>query len=182
MVLVPGLGAHPHVLVPLAQALADAGAGPLISVRYASVLGGFEAVVDAVAAAVEGSDLPVDLVGHSLGGLAARVYLKGRGSGRVRRFVSLCAPQQGTSMWWLAPPGLREAMNPGGSVQAELARGPEPVPTLSIGSRHDHQVVPSTSAAIPGAEHHTIEGVGHTAVVYDPLVQRLVVGFLERDP
>lgn len=179
VVLVPGLGAHPHVLVPLARALAASGAGPLVPVRYSSLRGGFDAVVEAVQRTVVELDEPVDLVGHSLGGLAGRVFLKRGGDSRVRRFVSLSAPQQGTSLWRLAPPGLRSAMDPDGAIQRELAATAEPVPTLSVGCRHDHQVVPSVSAAIAGGEHHTVE-VGHTAVLYDPHVQRLVVDFLER--
>gem|GEM_PF-6538531 len=177
VVMVPGLGAHPKLLAPLATVLARGGSGPLSVVRYASFTGSFQALVAAVATAVHAHDQPVDLVGHSLGGLAARVFVKSGGAARVRRLVSLCAPQHGTRLWIVAPPGLRAALRPGGALQKSLAAGKEPVPTLSVASLHDHQVRPPASAAIPGARHVDVV-VGHTAAVYDPHVQRLVGDFL----
>lgn len=108
------------------------------------------------------------LVGHSMGGLVARAYLRRHGAAQVRLLVTLGTPHGGSE---LARFGIGEGarqMRPGSAWLAAL--GPPPVDTLTIYSVHDNYVLPSTRLDLPGARRCALERLGHLAMLFSPRV------------
>lgn len=168
VVLVHGFLANAEMMRPLARRLLEHGWTRVERVAWSSARDDLEAIAARVGeiARAAAADGPVDLVGHSLGGVAARLWLKQSDGARyVRRFVSLAAPHGGTSLYRLAPPRLRAALDPRGGSVARLAQGPEPVPTVVIRARWDHQVLPHTRATIPGVPEIVVDA-GHNGVLW----------------
>lgn len=185
VVLVHGFLATPAVMHPLARRLASEGLGDLALVAYPSVGLGLEDIVDRIATAA----LPlarahgqVDIVGHSLGAVASRAWIKlYGGSEHVRRFVSLGGPHAGTSLHRLVPPPLGQALKPGGDWVRRIGHGPEPVPTVVVRARLDHQVFPPTRARIPGVHEVVLRGQGHNGLLYAKAAHDVVVEALTAD-
>ncbi|MEV0359615.1 alpha/beta fold hydrolase [Nocardia sp. NPDC050697] len=99
VVIVPGqyLGALPYQ--PLAAALRADGYEPVVldlkGIDIAADAGAIDGAVAAVAAAHPGQ--PITLVGHSIGALSSRYYLRELGGiGTVARYVAIGAPQYGS--------------------------------------------------------------------------------------
>lgn len=170
VVLLHGFLGHPDVFRPLVRRLYAAGFPIVAAPRYASTRLPLDGVVAALAAAVEPlaeAHGPVHLVGHSLGAVACRAYVKVfGGEGRVASFVSLGGPHAGTALWRVAPPVLWDVLRPGGPWPRRLAEGPEPVRTTVIRSVYDQQVLPPVRAHLPGAEEHLLSGTGHNGLLW----------------
>jgi triacylglycerol lipase len=115
-----------------------------------------------VAAAVDSLPLareqvPVDVVGFSMGALVTRWYLqRGGGRDRVRRFVSIAGPHHGTVTACVPAagrPGIRD-MRPGSPLLRDLASDAAPFGSVEVHclySPFDLMVVPATTAILPGA-------------------------------
>jgi pimeloyl-ACP methyl ester carboxylesterase len=169
VVLVHGFMGHPEMMRPLARRLLSEGWPRVDRVGYPSLRVDLEAVVASIAAAVIplAEQGPVDLVGHSLGGLACRAWIKELGGHQfVRRFVSLGTPHAGTSLYRVVPTPLRDAFDPRGVWVRKLAEGPEPVPTTVIRARYDHQVLPPERGSIPGVREIVLQGYGHNGLLW----------------
>jgi len=95
----------------------------------------------------------VDVVAHSMGGLATRYYIQNGGADHVRRVVFLATPHQGTvSALFAWGDGARE-MQPGSSFLLRLRRSPalpEGVRALTVRTPIDLHVLPPESAMLPG--------------------------------
>lgn len=98
----------------------------------------------------------LDIVGFSMGTLAARWWLVKRGGRELaRRFVSIAGPQHGT--WtaffnWL--PGAVD-MRPGSEFLRELASDPAGfggVEVISMWTPMDLMIIPASSGVLPGSE------------------------------
>jgi len=96
----------------------------------------------------------VDVVAHSMGGLALWLLLQREGDLiPIRRVVFLASPLQGTLVAHLAWGAGGEEMQPGSEFLEELQRGPAPghwVDALTIRTPLDLTVVPNTGATLPG--------------------------------
>ena len=137
----------------------------------------------------------VDLIGVSQGGVIGLCYLKLLGgSPRVRRFISVGAPLQGTDIARVAILGLGLVSKGVWQVRpkSELLRslrGPLPIETdvVTIGIEGDF-VCPPERCEIPGARKHIVVKTGggpmkHQMVVLSPTVLKLVRDtVLERFP
>jgi pimeloyl-ACP methyl ester carboxylesterase len=152
------------------------------TVNIHPVFGSIDLYADEIHAAVEKlrSDTGAEhvvLVGHSMGGLAARAYLRRHGSAAVARVVTLATPHRGTIFGAL---GL-------GSNAREMRRDCKYLTTLAgaetpelrrrfvcIATQDDNLVVPRASPLLPDAEHHVLDGVGHLALIEDPRAWQLV--------
>lgn len=111
----------------------------------------------------------VTLVGHSMGGLACRAYLRRYGEVRVARLLTLGTPHRGS---FLSPFGLgrnSRQMEPGNAWLRDLELSPLLVPTVACYSTHDNFVMPA-AAMLMGAENRPLTGVGHLAMSISPLV------------
>lgn len=187
VVLVHGYLGHPHQLRPLAAALLRDGAPSAHFVSYPSATATLDAIVDAIARVclplrrVHG---PVDLVGHSLGALACRHWIKRFGGAtHVRRFVSVGGPHRGTELYRLVPSPLRGVFNPRSPLLQAVNQTPEPVPTTVVRARWDHQVVPPHHARIDGAQvDEVVQAWGHNALLWSPQAHAAVSRALQLDP
>jgi triacylglycerol lipase len=115
----------------------------------------------------------VDIIAHSMGGLSARYYIKFLGGvTRVRDFVSLGSPHQGTlaAYFGIATCGGQQ-MVPGSDFLRRLNEGdptPPPVRYTSIWSTGDEACVPNWECSyLPGARMEKVLLVGHLMLMYD---------------
>jgi len=141
--------------------------------RFAIQLG---AKIDAVCVATGAKR--VVLVGHSMGGLVSRAYLRRFGAARVERIMTIGTPHHGSVLAWSYPGRCLAQMRPGNAWLVELNRDearPPPIPITSLWSRHDSMVAPQTSSELAGAENVAVVGVGHNALLNDRGIVDLVV-------
>lgn len=184
VILVHGFMGHPEILRPIAVHLLANGWPRVERIGYSSFRTEFDEILDRIDAVVAGIDGPVDLVGHSLGALACRAWLKTRGgAARCERFVSLAAPFHGTALYRLVPGPLRRVLDPRGTWVHRLDDGPEPVLTVVIRARYDTNIVPRDSATIgkAGVRQVIIDGTSHNGMLWSRRVARAVAKALS-DP
>jgi triacylglycerol esterase/lipase EstA (alpha/beta hydrolase family) len=143
--------------------------------------------VPQVAAAVErlcaesGSE-QVIILGHSMGGLVARAYLRRHGHARIARVVTLGTPHHGTALAHFGP----------GSNAAQMRRGSEWLGALaaseanlqrtlfsSIYSVHDNIIAPQDSSELPGARNLVFGAIGHVALGHHPEIMRCALREIE---
>ena len=125
----------------------------------------------------------VDIVAHSMGGLATRVYLQEH-PGRVRRVVFLATPHRGTVSAYLAFGKGREEMLPGSAFLSEL-NAVQPVPpgveALTVRTLLDTHILPGSSATLPGVQDVTVCCPTHAGLTRDLEAFQAVLGFLRRE-
>ncbi|MCC6658085.1 MAG: alpha/beta fold hydrolase [Rhodocyclaceae bacterium] len=122
----------------------------------------------------------VILVGHSMGGLVSRAYLRRHGVERIARLITLGSPHQGSR---LAVLGLGEngrQMVPGSQwLQALNAPGAVPLPeTVSLYSCQDNYVMPQDSSLLEGAKVVPLAGIGHLEMAFSPEIERRLLAEL----
>ena len=136
-------------------------------------------VDDAVRRVTAATGRPPVLVCHSMGGLAARAWLRAtNGDARVARVFTLGSPHHGT---WLARWGhgrngrqmqLDSAWLQSLAVNEAAARRAR---FACYYSNCDNIVMPTSSAALPGAENRFIAGVPHLALAgYAPIMEQVL--------
>ena len=140
------------------------------------------AKIDAILAATGASR--VAIVGHSMGGIVGRAYLRRHGArqGLDGDDARLAAPRQRPR---LALSGdLARAAAPGERVARRAQSRPKSLPpgvrVVSLWSWHDSMVAPQTSARLDGAENIALPGIGHNALVGNRRVFALVAAELTR--
>ena len=158
------------------------GVGPVYTVNYGPALAGIESFaqqlakkIDAVCAETGASKLV--LIGHSMGGLVSRAYLRRFGGDRVARLITIGTPHHGSILALSFPGHCLGEMCPRSRWLAELNRDESrlpPVPTTSIWSRHDSMVIPQASAVLSCADNVPVVGIGHNALISDSDVISIV--------
>ncbi len=162
VLLVPGYGGGTDGLRVLAAALVAAGRDARVVGVAGDGTGDLADQADelqtAAAAAVAGGAPSVDVVGYSAGGVVARLWLAGAGSGEpVRRVVTLGSPHQGTDLAAFAArdapqqcPLACQQLEPGSELLTGLAAVPgaaDGVRWTSVWSASDEVVVPPADAS-----------------------------------
>jgi pimeloyl-ACP methyl ester carboxylesterase len=133
----------------------------------------------------------VIIVGHSMGGLAARAWLRRHGSAQAARVITLGTPHHGTCLAAFGI-GVNAAQmrragvdGPACTWLRELAAH-EDVATrariTSIYTHHDNIVAPQTSGHLEGARNLELGGVGHVALGGNRRVLALVMDEIGRVP
>ena len=129
-----------------------------------------EAICDAVGAE------QVILVGHSMGGLAARAYLRNWGDrNRVAKLVTLGTPHHGTALGRFlkgANVSQMRRLNPWLGDLNETAMGA--TPTVSIYSYHDNIVAPQDSPRLTYGENIPLAGIGHLEMAFSKRIAEFV--------
>jgi len=113
----------------------------------------------------------VIIVGHSMGGLVARAWLRRYGAGAVARIVTLGTPHHGTALAHFGPGGNAAQMRHNSAWLAELAASEANLQRgliSSIYSVHDNIVAPQDSGALPGARNLVFGAIGHVALGRHP--------------
>jgi hypothetical protein len=133
----------------------------------------------------------VTILAHSMGGLAARAYVRQHGAGRVARIITLGTPHHGTSLANLGPGvnarQMRRARGgdaPESDWLRELAAGEGAdarALVTSIYSHHDNIVAPQTSSCLPGARNIAFGGIGHVALGSNPHILSCILHELARE-
>lgn len=162
---------------------------PFFAVNLAPVFGRIDDYLPTIEAAVsrmqEATGLAPLLVGHSMGGVAARAWLAQAGSpDRVHRLVTLGSPHLGT---WTArfghSPNARQLQIASPWLQALNANGAEDRRRwICFYSNADNMVFPPSHATLPGADNRLLEGLAHVQMVFRPEVMAAVLALLEAPP
>lgn len=178
VLMLHGYGCNSGYWVALTRLLDDAGIGHA-TLDLAPVTGDIDDYVPQVQAAVESlcaaAGAPkLVIVAHSMGGLAARAWMRDHGAARVARLITLGTPHHGTC---LASFGvgrnaaqMRRAGGADGAESAwlrQLAAGENAATRAlitSIYSHHDNIVSPQTSSFLEGAHNIAFGGIGHVAL------------------
>ncbi len=170
------------------------------------MLAGIDEFVPAVQGAVESlcaasGAQQVIIVGHSMGGLVARAYLRAHGSARVAHVFTIGTPHHGTSLASKGP-GLNAVQmqyhgdegggdgDPAAGAWLRALAASESAHTraliTSIFTHHDNIVAPQTSSVLEGARNIAFGGVGHVALgrnrrVLARLMQEIITLSTARD-
>lgn len=124
----------------------------------------------------------VDIVAHSMGGLATRWYLETHPDAPVRKVVFIGSPHRGTLAAHLAWGEGRDEMVPESPFLDSLnarAPAPEGVDAITIRTLVDTHIVPGESATLPGVPDYEICCPTHPGLIRDDEVFRIVLDFLE---
>jgi triacylglycerol esterase/lipase EstA (alpha/beta hydrolase family) len=120
----------------------------------------------------------VALVGHSMGGLAARAYLRACGDGAVACVVTLGTPHRGTVHATFGRGRNVRQMRRDSEWLRALASD-EPPERLArftvVLSWQDNIVAPQAIQTLPGARTVTLHGLGHVTLAYDARVAGIVL-------
>ena len=125
----------------------------------------------------------VDVVAHSMGGLALRRYLRtcsanGAGHG-VRRAIFLATPFAGTWVAYLAPGRGAREMRPGHAFLASLPpEAPPDVLCHTLHARVDTNVVPAASTRLAGAVAHPPAALTHRGLLRSDAAFRIILAAL----
>ena len=188
VLLVHGVLCNAGVWSSVKRGLEARGIRPVYALSYGPPLASNEnfaeqlaAKVDAVLAATGAPQLV--LVGHSMGGLVIRAYLRKYGGARIRRAITIGSPHRGSVVARTFTGRCLAEIRPGSGWLAQLAadeRTPPAVPLVSIWSWHDSMVAPQDSAVLPSAENIALSGIGHNAMLRDPVVLDRLAGEIAR--
>jgi len=183
ILLLHGVGCNAGVWSGFRRHLEECGIGPVYALSYGPPLASIEHFADQVAEKIVAIGVAtgasqVVLVGHSMGGLVARAYLRQYGGGKVRRLITIGTPHYGSMHAWLMAGMSLAQMRPKNAWLVDLngnGAGADGVPVASIWSWHDSMVTPQTSSRIDWGENVVLTGVAHNALLDDPGVWAKVV-------
>lgn len=144
-----------------------------------------EQIDSAVTRLLERTAAPaIDVVAHSMGGLATRWYLRLRPRPPVRRVAFLASPHEGTLSAHFAWGEGGDDMLPESAFLDSLNAGPplpEGVAAITVRTPIDTHVIPPESATLPGVRDHLVCCPTHDGLLRDLEVFRIVHEFLEGD-
>lgn len=184
-VFVHGFMAHGRVFAPLREHVEQQTGHTTSEVSY-HPLERFEVVAERVARALEegATHGPVTAVGHSLGGLLLRWAIQELGAAaHVEQLITLATPHAGTDAAKVGIVPLAKAIAPGSAVLSQLEASRDRaahIEKVALVAERDRMIVPPASAALPGAEVHWLEGVGHNEMLFHPDVFAKVTETLKR--
>jgi pimeloyl-ACP methyl ester carboxylesterase len=177
VLLVHGVLCNAGVWHTFARWLRDRGVHGVYAISYGPPLASIESFAAQLAARVDDvlartGGRKVMLVGHSMGGLVCRAYLRAYGGAKVARVVTLGTPHEGSVHAWMAAGACLAQMRPGNAWLAALGapQGDALPPVVSLWSWHDSMVAPQTSSRIPFGENIELSGIAHNALLRDPAV------------
>jgi triacylglycerol lipase len=181
VLFVHGYAGTEHIWGPLRAALADAGFGCLVALRYNAFRADIHQIADhLVDQAQRSMDAcgaeSVHLVGHSLGGLVIRDAVQQRGlAGLARTAVTIATPHAGAALARYVPGPAARQMRPGSTFLDQLAGGRVDQSTRWIAiSGGDDRVVPAVSGELEIRATDVLAvrqpAAGHAAVARHPSV------------
>lgn len=189
IILVHGIGDNRSAFSVLRRTLRRRGYGRIVTVNYSPFTSDIRKAAASLARQVEqvcvqtGYD-QVYVIGHSLGGIIARVYVQcAGGDDRVHTLVTLGSPHAGTQLARLAPLPVCQQLRPNSHLMQELAL-PASCSTrfVAIYSDRDEVVLPNRSASLQHADllvtRVPVHGVGHLALLVNSTVVHAIANAL----
>ena len=187
VLLLHGILCNAGVWLPMKKYFAARGIGPIYALSYGPPLASINTFADQAADRIDAitratGAKQVIIVGHSMGGLVARAYVRRHGGAKVRRLVTIGTPHHGSVLahmvFGVAPSQLR----PGSAWLSELAGAESDArpPIVSLWSWHDTMVAPQTSSLLEGAENVALTGIGHNELLSHPQVHERVAAEIVR--
>ena len=190
VVLVHGVLVNDGVWLMMRRYLVRHGIGAIYTINYGPPYGDIEHFAEQLGTRIESicaatGAARVVLVGHSMGGLVARAYLRQRGPARVERLITIGTPHHGSVLARAFIGRCLAQMRPGSVWLEELNRNetrPAPLPMMSIWSRHDSLVAPQRSCELACAENVALVGIGHNALLGDREVMEILTRTIAGSP
>lgn len=147
-----------------------------VAVNLEPVFGSIDAyasiIEEAVQRVAQCTGRPPVLVCHSMGGLAARAWLRKAGDAqRVAHVVTIGSPHHGTWLGRFSSVRNGREMRQHSPWLAELARAEASrarPPSTCWYSNCDNIVFPAATATLPGARNLFLPGVAHVAMAFHP--------------
>ena len=189
VLLLHGYGANSGFWLPLSKQLSAAGISHA-AIDLEPILGSIDDYIDPIETTVQelcaavGAE-KIIVVGHSMGGLAARAWLRRYSCGRLARLITLGTPHFGST---LASYGMgKNARQMLPAIHGEqsddhwltrLSASEDSgvrAKTTSIYSLHDNIVAPQHSAVLTGAVNQAVDLVGHVALGFDREVMKQLI-------
>jgi predicted alpha/beta hydrolase family esterase len=157
----------------------------IATVNLEPVFGPLEGYAKVIHAAVErlrsATGAPrVTLVCHSMGGLAARTYLRRHGHHSVQRVITIDTPHHGTVFAPLGRGHNARQMRNASEFVRRLASEDEPLEFVCFASQHDNLIVPRDNQILASAEAVWFENIGHLAMTAHDDVLKKVIEVVER--
>jgi triacylglycerol esterase/lipase EstA (alpha/beta hydrolase family) len=115
------------------------------------------------------------ILAHSMGGLAARAYLRRHGARRVAKLITLGTPHHGTVTARIAAGKNGQQMMPGNAWLEQLNAEASDVPVVSVFSHQDNVVAPRDSAVLAGAKTVSLSGMGHVSMPFSRRIRELAL-------
>jgi len=190
VLLVHGYGCNSGYWRSMSRALSRIGIA-YHAVDLEPVFGSIDDYVDALQRAIDAlcaatGSAQVAVVAHSMGGLAARAYMRLHGHARIAKLITLGTPHHGTALadhaLGINTQQMRWTRDGEGGKPSEWLRqlnaGEDPALRsliVSIYTHHDNIISPQTSSHLPGARNIELHGIGHVALASSRKVQALVI-------
>jgi triacylglycerol lipase len=186
VLLVHGYICNHRVWDDLARDLRRAG-HPVMTVNLEPVFTSIDNYAPLIEAAVgnlchETGAAKVALVGHSMGGLAIRAWMRRHGGDRVARVITLGTPHVGTRVDPHPVTANSRQMVLNSPWLQELAASESPATRSLIRialSTHDNIVYPQRQQVLEGASVTVFDGLGHLELVLDARARQWVLQQLE---
>lgn len=195
VLLIHGYGCNSGYWHSMSKVLAQAKI-PHYAVDMEPVIGGIDEYVPIIHEKIErireqsGYD-KVILVGHSMGGLVARAYMRAHGSERIAKVITLGTPHHGTGLAHfgvgLNTQQMRWTATEQEGIASEWLRelaaeeGPDTYRlVVSIYSHHDNIISPQRSSHLAGAKNIEFHAIGHVALGLDSIIQAHVIREIRR--
>lgn len=196
ILLVHGYFSNRGIWWSMRRRLVAAGLGPVYTISLTPPFGSIDRMVPKLTSKVEQilreTGAPaLDIVAHSMGGLATRAMLVNFAmqtgvapAPTVHRFITLGSPHHGTK---IANFGFGECvveMREGSAWLALLKKREESTvkpETLSIYTMNDDLVYPAESGRLEWAENVPVAGVGHVSLLFSKVIAERVIARLAKD-
>jgi pimeloyl-ACP methyl ester carboxylesterase len=159
---------------------------PFVAPNLEPVFGSIDQYVQCIDEAITristATGRPPVLVCHSMGGLAARSWLRGADATRVHRIVTIGTPHRGT---WLArfsrtANGRQMRIDGDWLRQMEIERGSTGRPPFTCWySNCDNVVFPTSTATLSDADNRLAAGRGHVELAFVPSLRQQTLALLE---
>jgi pimeloyl-ACP methyl ester carboxylesterase len=125
-------------------------------------------IEDAVARVTQATGLPPVLVCHSMGGLAARAWLRGTEPKRVHHVITIGTPHRGTWLGQFSHLKNGRQMRMGSDWLRTLGKAQPPYARFTCWfSNCDNIVFPPSTATLPQAHNRMVRGIAHVALAFD---------------
>lgn len=179
VLLVHGYVCNRGFMLPLRRYLGAHGVSAY-SINLEPVYADIDSYADGLARRIEdicaatGADKLV-ILAHSMGGLAARAFLRKHGARRVAKLITLGTPHHGTVLAHLGAGENGRQMVPGNAWLEQLNGTALGVSAVSVFSHQDNIVSPQDGAVLAGTKVVRLSGMGHISMTFSRRIREIAL-------